>query len=66
MEGIITGLKNLKKSDIYINYETNKKLYEGKSIDVFYKDVLRSVKLEYMGLLDDRNNYKEFFLDGNK
>lgn len=66
MEGIITGLKELKKSDIYQNYETNKKLYEGKSIDVFYKDVLRRVKLEYMGLLDDRNNYREFFLDGNK
>lgn len=66
MEGIITGLKELKKSEIYENYETNKKLYEGKSIDVFYKDVLRRVKLEYMGLLDDKNNYREFFLDGSK
>lgn len=66
MKGIIEGLKGLKKSEIYENYETNKKLYEGKSIEVFYKDVLRRVKLEYMGLLDDRNNYREFYIDGNK
>lgn len=66
MNGIITGLEELKKSDIYQSYEMNRKLYEGKSIAVFHKDVLQRIKLEYMGLLDNENNYREFYVDGNK
>lgn len=54
------------KSDEYINYFRNRQLFEGKSADVFYKDVLRRVKLEYMGVVDENGYYKEYSRIGSK
>lgn len=54
------------KSDVYSNYLRNKLIFEGKSTDVFYSDVLRRVKLEYMGVLTADNHYAEFSRVGNK
>lgn len=66
MKEILENLQKLKETDIYKNYAFNKKLYEGKSTEVFYKDILRRVKLEYMGLLDESNKYLEFYRSGLK
>ena len=56
MEQIYEGYKKLKSSEIYKNYERNKKLFDGKSSEVFYNAVLSRVKLEYMGVIDSNNN----------
>lgn len=54
------------KSDVYLNYFRNKMIFEGKSAQVFYYDVLRRVKLEYMGLVNENGCYREFTRYGNK
>lgn len=51
---------NYIKSDVYINYARNKKLFEGKSAEVFREDVLKRVKLEYMGVIDNTGCYIEY------
>lgn len=60
MNEILSSLKKLYESEIYKNFLVRKKLYEGKSVEVFYSDVISRVKLEYMGLLDENNNYIEY------
>ena len=55
MQEIFTAYQKHKSSEIYLNYERNQKIFSGKSSDVFYNDVLRRVKLEYMGVLNDKN-----------
>lgn len=65
MEVMYEGYKKLKSSEIYKNYERNKKLFDGKSSEVFYNAVLSRVKLEYMGVIDSNNKYYEFVREGN-
>ena len=65
MGAMYEGYKKLKNSEIYKNYERNKKLFDGKSSEVFYNAVLSRVKLEYMGVIDSNNKYYEFVREGN-
>ena len=65
MDKMYEGYKKLKSSEIYKNYERNKKLFDGKSSEVFYNAVLSRVKLEYMGVIDSNNKYYEFVREGN-
>ena len=65
MEHMYEGYKKLKNSEIYKNFERNKKLFDGKSSEVFYNSVLSRVKLEYMGVIDSNNKYYEFVREGN-
>ena len=62
MEQMYEGYKKLKSSEIYKNFERNKKLFDGKSSEVFYNSVLSRVKLEYMGVIDSNNKYYEFVI----
>lgn len=48
-----------KDSEAFKNYERNRKLFEGKSASVFYKDVLKRVKLEFMGVITPEDKYIE-------
>lgn len=65
MEEIFRAYQKHIKTDEYLNYERNKKLFKGQSIDVFYNDVLKRVKLEYMGVINTGNRYAEFTREGN-
>ncbi|MDK4517114.1 hypothetical protein MVQ18_10200 [Fusobacterium necrophorum] len=65
MDGMFQAFKKHKQSDIYIKFKRNKNLFDGKSVEVFYKDVLKRVKLEYMGALTENNEYTEFVRNGN-
>lgn len=48
------GYNRLLQSDDYKNFDRNLNIAKGKSTKVFYNDILKRVKLEYMGLVDDR------------
>lgn len=65
MDGMFQAFKKHKQSDIYVKFKRNKNLFDGKSVEVFYKDVLKRVKLEYMGALTENNEYTEFVRSGN-
>lgn len=65
MENIFKEYQKHIKSDEFLNYERNKKLFKGQSIDVFYNDVLKRVKLEYMGVISAGNKYVEYTRSGN-
>ena len=66
MQNIKKAYYDYIKSDVYSNYLRNKFIFEGRSTDVFYSDVLRRVKLEYMGVLTADNHYAEFIRVGTK
>lgn len=57
----------LMKKDDYQNYARNRKLAQGKSKDVFRTDVIKRVKLEYMGVTDGNDiiSYR-YDRNGNK
>ena len=65
MGAMYEGYKKLKNSEIYKNYERNKKQFDSKSSEVFYNAILSRVKLEYMGVIDSNNKYYEFVREGN-
>ncbi|MCF0162963.1 MAG: hypothetical protein HUJ88_10370 [Fusobacterium necrophorum] len=64
MQEIFEAYRKHRNSEIYMNYSRNQKLFAGKSSEVFYQDVLKRVKLEYMGVLNDKNQYAEFNRNG--
>lgn len=59
MKCMYEELEKLKQKDIYTKFERNWKLFNGKSVDVFTRDVIARVKLEFMGALDSYGNYME-------
>lgn len=54
---LFDGYKKFLQSETYQNYLRNKDLFDGKSSDVFYDDVIQRVKLEYMGVITAQNEY---------
>lgn len=65
MKNIFIAYQKHIKSDEYLNYERNKKLFKGQSVEVFYADVVKRVKLEYMGVINTGNKYLELTRNGN-
>lgn len=60
---ISENFNRYKRSDIYKNIDVYRKLSDGKSVDVFWLDVVRRVKMEYMGIIDNRNRYTVYNID---
>lgn len=56
-----------KSSDAYKNFKRNEKLFSGKSAQVFSKDVINRVKLEYMGIVHGEYGYHSYdVVEGTK
>lgn len=61
------GYEDLLNSDDYKNFNRNKKLFEGKSKDVFSTEVVARVNLQYMGLINKSGQMKTLVhKEGNK
>lgn len=52
-------------TDIYKNCDKYRKLSDGKSADVFFKDVKARVNLEYMGIIDNKGYIKSYSVNDN-
>ncbi|MGL5051545.1 MAG: hypothetical protein ACRC6E_13095, partial [Fusobacteriaceae bacterium] len=51
------------KSDDYRNFDRNLKIAQGKSTKVFYADIVKRIKLEFLGKMDDNGNINTYSYD---
>lgn len=58
--------KNYINSEYYNNLDTFRKLSDGKSAEVFASDVIKRIKMEYMGALDSSNKYYTYSFETKK
>ncbi|MDY4011380.1 MAG: hypothetical protein SOY60_06910 [Fusobacterium gastrosuis] len=66
IERIRDNYKKYINSDLYKNIDNYRKLSDGKSSEVFENDVAKRVKMEYMGVLNDINEYQVLNFDVQK
>lgn len=63
LKRIQEAYNNYVNSDFYKDLSRNRKLSDGKSAEVFFYDVVRRVKMEFMGLVDNKGNYNTYSIN---
>ncbi|MGL5713697.1 MAG: hypothetical protein ACRCX2_11810, partial [Paraclostridium sp.] len=57
---LANSYNKLLQSDDYRHFERNLRIAKGQSTKVFYSDIVKRVKLEFMGAVDDRGNIQSY------
>ncbi|MGL4997892.1 MAG: hypothetical protein ACRC5T_02715 [Cetobacterium sp.] len=62
---LLKSYNKLIQSDDYRNFDRNLKIAQGKSTKVFYSDIVKRIKLEFLGKMDDNGNINTYSYDSN-
>ena len=65
IEEIKKAFKEYTNSELYKKIDMYRKLSDGKTVDVFANAVIKRVKMEYMGAINDRGDYSVFNFNSN-
>ncbi|MGL4567456.1 MAG: hypothetical protein ACRCU6_02875, partial [Fusobacteriaceae bacterium] len=60
MKEIFESYKKLKTRDDYKHFIRNRKIAEGKTTEVFYPEIVKRVKLEHLGMINERDEIRSY------
>ena len=60
LKEIFESYKKLKTRDDYKHFTRNRKIAEGKTTEVFYPEIVKRVKLEHLGMINERDEIRSY------